>query len=110
MEIKNEELGITLLLTVEEYNIGFVIYEHVGTDANGAILYESEHGKYVESVEDSEIFMHGYIKWDGCSNWHIDSQDSGMLHFCDKTEFKKIGDIMAYCWDITEEILPTFNP
>ncbi|CAB3754323.1 hypothetical protein LMG29542_02315 [Paraburkholderia humisilvae] len=30
-------------------------------------------------LQDAEIYLHGSVKWDGCSNWHFDEQDRVML-------------------------------
>lgn len=62
-----------------------------------------------ENLEEAEIYLHGHVKWDGCSNWYFDAQDGCMLYGCSKSDIQRFGDIMAFCWDWTASILPTFK-
>ncbi len=58
----------------------------------------------VDSLEDAVRFLHGHIKWDGCSNWHFNEQDQVMLHFCDVEQASNIGVLFRrmYEWAATE--------
>jgi hypothetical protein len=54
----------------------------------------------VQHVEDAEVYIHGSVKWDGCSNWHFDEQDRVMLHFCGEDHATEIGELFKrlYAW------------
>jgi hypothetical protein len=80
-----EELNFTVLANVSEYYVTFVI-----------------HDMHAEDVD--EIYLHGSVKWDGCSNWYFDEQDRNMLHGCDKADLQRLGIVMAFCWDWTVEL------
>jgi len=62
----------------------------------------------VDVVADADRWLHGNIKWDGCSNLHIDAQDESMLHFCNPRDAADVGKLLAALYDIAREILP--NP
>lgn len=63
----------------------------------------------VDSIDDAEVYMHGSVKWDGCSNWYIDEQDRVMLHGCSRGDLLNTGEVMARCWDWAGEILDTWQ-
>jgi len=63
----------------------------------------------VESLEEAALYLHGSVKWDGCSNWHFDEQDGGMLHGCSKADLQRFGDVMATCWDWAAELCSTWD-
>ena len=50
-------------------------------------------------MEDADVYLHGSVKWDGCSNWYFDQQDRVMLHGCSRADLVNIGEVMAKCWD-----------
>ena len=54
----------------------------------------------VQHIEDAEVFLHGSVKWDGCSNWYFDEQDRIMLHFCGEEHGAEIGELFKrlYAW------------
>jgi hypothetical protein len=64
------------------------------------VEYEDENGP----VKD-EQFAHGFVKWDGCSNWSF-HHGSCMFHSCDRERLSAIGDILAMCWDRSAELMP----
>lgn len=73
----------------------FVVYEMVGLPGYG-------HGPVMagESDTPTESFLHGYVKWDGCSNWHFDEQDRIMLHFCGVKRATDIGELFRRIYQI----------
>jgi hypothetical protein len=66
-------------------------------------------GDTTNDVTAAEVFLHGEVKWDGCSNWHFDEQERVMLHGCSRDDLTKIGAIMAACWDWTAELCPKWD-
>lgn len=56
-------------------------------------------------IEEAEIYLHGCVKWDGCSDWHFDEQDRCMLHGCTRGDIQRFGDVMALCWDWAKELI-----
>jgi len=90
--------------TIQEHSVDFIVYEiegwHEGATAN---VYD------VPTIN-TEPYLHGTVKWDGCSNWHFDEQDRVMLHGCQRSDLTRFGEVMAACWDWTAELLgPTWQ-
>ena len=83
--------GFTVTATRDSHHADFVIYDHDQP-----------------AIEDwsDEVFAHGFVKWDGCSNWQIDAQDHVMLHGCSRDDLFRIGAILAACWDWAAELMP----
>lgn len=63
----------------------------------------------VDKLSESEVYLHGQVKWDGCSDWHFDEQDRVMLHGCSRANIQRFGDVMGYCWDWASMLLPKFD-
>lgn len=63
----------------------------------------------VESIDLAQPFVHGYVRWDGCSNWHFDEQDSIMLHFCSKDEAGNIGRLLERLYEIAAKAIPAWD-
>lgn len=100
-----------------EYHVDYAVYEAVeGIDASGKkdILFQREgmmsSPHYVNDIKLAEVFLHGFVKWDGCSNWMFNENERDtMLHGCSRTDLTNLGEVMARCWDWTKELLPTWN-
>lgn len=112
-----EDIEYSVVATIGNYHVDFEVYEIVGFNQ------ESRHPVWramgakdefdiihsLDGEEKAEMFMHGYVKWDGCSNWHFDEQDDVMLHFCDRESLIRIGEVMARCWDMAKELCSNFD-
>lgn len=100
--------------TVGEYHVDFVIREIAAwyCDTNTPAYIRAGATSGMDTTDDpaqAQVFAHGSVKWDGCSDWHIDAQDDCMLHGCTREDLTRIGEILARCRDWTAELLPTWN-
>lgn len=113
------DLYFTVVAEAHEYRVEFKIYEILGWEDGdsqektyGRPLYRRagahSSGDTVETLEESEVYLSGFVKWDGCSNWRFDEQDRCMLHGCSKADVQRFGDVMAACWDWTAELCPNW--
>lgn len=114
MEIKHfKELGFTVVAEPKEYRVNYFIYEIEGYDSDNNILFHRKNSPTwpdpIEDIKNADIFLHGHVKWDGCSNWHFDIQDRVMIHACERDELLNIGIIMAACWEWTKELCDKFE-
>lgn len=106
------DLGFTIIATVYSHWVEFILYEIKGWDSSGAPHWnrkDADTWDPVDSLEESEPYLHGDVKWDGCSNWHFDEQDRVMLHGCGRHDLTKIGEVMGFCWDWTAELCPYWS-
>jgi hypothetical protein len=106
-------LGYTVVAKPRGYFVYYDIYAHEGIECGTEkpLFHKKGSPSYpdpVETVEEADIFAHGDVKWDGCSNWYFDEQDSVMLHGCCKDDVLNIGKILAECWDWTKDICPNW--
>lgn len=95
------------------YHVDYWIYDIFGTDENGALSWvdkEKSNGDgFTEKLEEASLWAHGYVKWDGCSNWDFDIAKKYKLHACTRKELTRIGSILTICWDWTKAICPDWN-
>lgn len=69
-----------------------------------------EIGKLVFDTQDEdpfkngEMFLHGSIKWDGCSNWSFPSKV--MLHFWRRAETQTISPLFDLLYSIAKAEIP----
>ncbi len=40
--------------------------------------------------------MHGFVKWDGCSNWNFEG--ACMLHACTLEGLNYLSELPKFCW------------
>lgn len=81
--------------TITDSDTQYPIWQRAGSDCFD-LSYD---------LKDSETYISGSVKWDGCSNWNIDENERGMLHGCCRQDIQRIGDIMAQCWDWTAQLI-----
>ncbi len=64
---------------------------------------------FAESLEDAHVYLDGFVKWDGCSNWTFAGELCPPLHFCDKQEAVNIGELLARLYDWAAELIPNWD-
>lgn len=82
-------LNFSVEAVVKEYSVEFMVRE-----LSGCII-------------ENDVYMHGYVKYTGCSNWAFDG--SLMLHACTRSELCKFSGVMIECWDWAKELLENFE-
>ena len=113
----DRDLDIYIVASVGEYHVSFKIYEasetsYVGDDTVFPSFPRSgcvSSSDYVDKIAEAQVWAHGDVKWDGCSNWHIDDMDNCMLHGCSRADLLDIGRRLASCWDWASELLPSWD-
>jgi len=63
----------------------------------------------VKKIDEAQVFLHGSIKWDGCSNLHFDEQDNVCLHFCGREEATNIGVLFDRLYDLAAKMIPSWT-
>lgn len=91
------------------YAVRFEIYTIVSTDINGTVFWQRRGAcsslNPVNRLDEAELYLHGHVKWDGCSNWYFDEQDRVMLHCCGLNDIENIGKVMKRCWKWAGEFM-----
>jgi hypothetical protein len=59
--------------------------------------------KPVPDINAAEVFAHGSVKWDGCSNFTFD--DNGTMHQCSRSGLVNIGLMLGYVHDAAGEMM-----
>jgi hypothetical protein len=92
-------------------HVEFEVYEITGmafTDSAGVSHPPSfdvnEELAATEDMREADVFLHGSVKWDGCSNWMFDEQDRCMLHFCEKESAANIGVLFTRLYEWAKEL------
>lgn len=113
-----KDLYFTVVAKVFEYRVEFKIYDIEGWGEGGTeVVYDKplwhklnspHYPDFVDSLEEADVYLHGTIKWDGCSDWQFDEQEKGCLHGCTRKDIQRFGDVMGYCWDWASEVCPSW--
>lgn len=106
------EFGYLIRFKAESHSAEFVVYEIVAHDGDdGTACFEVADGsgdEWTDDLEEAEVFLSGFIKWDGCSNWDFKT-DACMKHFCGRDDANGLGRLMDRMYALAEEHMPRYN-
>jgi hypothetical protein len=108
-EFPDLEFTVTTEHPSVEHEAQFTIYDVVGRQSGGVPVYQNWTTKTTTDIKNAEVFARCYIKWDGCSDWHL-IEDDCMVHGCCRSDLERIGKILVACWDWMAEICTNWNP
>jgi hypothetical protein len=93
-------------LLIEDGAITFQIeFENIDDNYVSFSVYESVSFHEDNVVADTELYLKGDIKWDGCSNfWFTDG-----LHLCGKAYFETHKKVMGKIWDVCTKKIKGFD-
>jgi hypothetical protein len=110
-----KDINFVVLAEVEaeyKHSVDYKIYEIVGEHVcDGQLVFNtagSDTNEPTDDITTAEIFAHGSVRWDGCSNWEFDIQKDCMIHACSRADLENIGHVLARCWDMTKELCPNW--
>lgn len=64
------------------------------------------HESHYTTQLDEELFMIGYIKWDGCSNWRF--EHSYPFHFCQPKEVDTFALLIKKLYEFAAKLMPDY--
>jgi hypothetical protein len=106
----HNDIGYTIKADYKEYHIDFYVYRNMtyGLDAdeNDSVVWLKKNGTWQEetsNIEEAETYVHGFIKWDGCSNWEYNKDSDIMIHFCGSNEAEFAAKVIPLCYKIASE-------
>lgn len=93
--IHDKDLSFTIAYRHNvEVAVDFWIYDIVGENEDGTPVWnvdKTEEGfDPVWELDKAQVFAHGAVKWDGCSDWLFDQQEQGYLHGCTRQQLAKL--------------------
>lgn len=100
-----DDIDYTIVAEPYQYRVDYKVYKIYSYDGQSERSWYRNDNGYdgcSDKLEDADVFLHGEVKWDGCSNWHFDEQDAVMIHCCERQQLVDIGEVMARCWDMTK--------
>jgi hypothetical protein len=114
-----EDIGFTVVATQkDEAYVHFDVYEIVAhsrgaTDGGGYDVLNwplkgGSNAEDTDNLDEAQRYLHGEVKFDGCSNWYFDEQDEVMLHFCSLKDIQAISKVMEHCWLWASELIPNW--
>lgn len=110
----HNDIGYFVVARGDAYDTEFEVYRIIGTDAEGQIFYEKKNAvsssETVETRGEAQVYLHGNVKWDGCSNFHFDEQDEVMLHFCGRRDATDVGVLLGRLYDEAERLQRAIKP
>lgn len=112
--VELRELGYVVVYSnYENVALNFRLYAIECEDEDGNVLFhEDAQDSWPSPVRDiskAELFAHGDVKWDGCSNWSFDASERVMFHQCTRKGLEDFGKLLTTCWDIAKKELNGFR-
>lgn len=86
-ELQFEDIGFRVMVKLEPISCSFDIYDY--NDGTTPIEYD-------------ELLFKGFIKWDGCSDWHIPKERCS-LHFCGKDKLVNFNILLERLYDFAKD-------
>lgn len=62
-----------------------------------------------KKVAETELFLRGWIKWDGCSEITFGQDGDGLIHFCGKSSYDDLGNVMREVWEMCSKKISVWN-
>ena len=105
------ELGFTVVAVSYSHHVEFTVYDVVSMGDEPWWPRKSAMSSMdiTNVLAEAKVYLHGSVKWDGCSNWHFDEQDRVMLHCCTRDDLLRLGNVLAWCWDKTAMMCPSWD-
>lgn len=113
------DIMFTAKATTHGHYVEFVIYAIMGFGDDGKGNYTAPiYTKFAKEgsaflyddadwLDDAAVYLHGTVKWDGCSDWLFDDNAKNrMLHGCGRKDLSNIGEALTRCWDWAAELIP----
>lgn len=97
---KMYDLWAELIKDHEELS-DYVVIEHCHDHYIEFEVYECQHSQL-----DEIIFMKGYVRWDGCSNW--DFEDRYPLHFCRPKDAEIFALLIKKLYEFAAKLMPDY--
>jgi hypothetical protein len=111
--IVSKDIGYTIVPVIHEYHCDFFVYAIIGENSDGTVYYNKLNYdtslEIVDEISEAQVYLHGSIKWDGCSDWHFDEQDDCMLHFCSVEQAKDIGNLFERMYEYAKNHIPKWT-
>jgi hypothetical protein len=108
-----EDIGFSVIAEPDSHKVDYKVYQISGKNNEDQLIWckDNDHGcsGFCENLDEADLFLHGYVKWDGCSNWHFDEQDDVMIHFCERDQMENIGKILTKCYDLTKNLIGSWD-
>lgn len=105
------EARVAFYFAAEDAHVDFEAFEIIGgsenIDGSDVFMFEGVGGcgfddKATNDITKANKYIHGTIKWDGCS--HVYFGDEGYIHLCGPEHFKKLGALLAKVYQRCYEI------
>jgi len=104
----HNDIGYTIQAEYKEHVINFIVYRNMtyGLSEDEPVSWLKKGGGWQEEtsiIEEAEDYVHGFIKWDGCSNWEYSKDTDIMIHFCGSNEAEFAAKVIPLCYKIASE-------
>jgi hypothetical protein len=100
--------GFRVRWEYESHSAKLSIYEIVSRDQDNTPYFHRDGATIspdnVKNIQEAEVYLSGYIKWDGCSEL-----DQGCPHWCGPTDYKKHIALLEWSYRRAQELMEAGN-
>lgn len=111
------DLEYYVVYEVHGYHVDYTVYPvfamyhedgKLDTTKGVPLVEKDMGGSPVYTIEEAEVTVTGFVKWDGCSNWDFKTSEC-MMHFCEREQMVQLGELLGRLYDMTAELCPHWN-
>ena len=98
-----DELGFTVRWKVQDHWADVEVFEVAafGDDGREYLIKDWAHsGELTADIDNAEIYLEGYVKWDGCTEL-----DQGRPHWCGPDGYKRHIALLEYIYKRAFELM-----
>jgi hypothetical protein len=108
--ILKKNLIMEVLIKEGDYVNFFIEFEDGDFEASATfnVLEATSWDAENKEVLETEHYLKGYIKWDGCGHIWFGDED-GYMHLCGKSNFESLKQVMDAIWEICSKKITGWN-
>jgi len=100
--------GFRVVFSYLEHWTDLKVYKITSRDTDGLLSFDRKNARSlpdpVESIDEAEVYLEGYIKWDGCSEL-----DQGRPHWCGPFDYKQHIALLEHLYRRSQELMTRGN-
>ena len=105
--------GVAVTWSATEHVLTAVAKEFT-RQPDGSVIFYAQEGSLcnvpTSDMEEADLFVGAYIKWDGCGDWVFGpDRDGGRVHFCDKQDIDRLAWAMGEIWRLAARHVPAWD-
>jgi hypothetical protein len=101
IDVRWDDVGYYCIAAAGSHWLEFRVLKFNQFEADTVLFHKAEGGDgYTADANEAELLMAGNLKWDGCVNLDIGTDDGVKLHFCERRQATAVGVVLNRLYDL----------